>query len=361
MDPDAPALNTDGTLKDASEIQWFNSPSDEHRTINLKDSDAQKKCKHADSLAHGSDTDSEDGLPRSVLTGLKGKSPARQLMAKECGFYEKRFTVSLGKDNDSMTATSSSMTVKAKPTQPKPKKTQPKPPPTTRHTDDDMTEDNTEVDEGDESGNEQDMDEDPLQKYLRMRDVIQAERMPARKHFHQGEDPRTQDICEMFTPGELKDKASDKSKKGHICKGCVAMGHSEKNSFFSGDNSMLRTHVCWNWGTHGKMYLKIYQKMGIKPNEHALPNPEDMPSDTTMQTHLDGFIQATPNVKWSKEGLLEHILDFIISGDQSFRVVEEKPFRKLLKYQHPATQESDIPHRTKIWEEVIEKANLAIR
>ncbi|KAF8881171.1 hypothetical protein CPB84DRAFT_1873503 [Gymnopilus junonius] len=311
-----------------------------------------------------------DGLLITVLTGLKGKSPARQvggkctrllsdkakaatsqLTAKECGFYEKRFTVSLGKDNDSMTATSSSTTVKAKPMQPKPKKTQPKPPPTTRcansappspkkrppapdpttppnkparastskarrnvitDTNDDMTEDNIEVDEGnedgegDESGNEQDMDEDPLQKYLRMRDDIQAERM-------------------MFTPGELKDKASDKSKKGHICKGCM------------------------NWGTHGEMYLKICQKMGIKPNEHALPNPEDMPSDTTMQTHLDGFVQATPNVKWSKEGLLEHILDFIISGDQ------------LLKYQHPATQESDIPHRTKIREEVIEKANLAIR
>ncbi|KAF8887636.1 hypothetical protein CPB84DRAFT_1849810 [Gymnopilus junonius] len=165
----------------------------------------------------------------------------------------------------------------------------------------------------------------------------------------------------MFTPGELKDKASDKSKKGHICKGCIAMGHSEKNSFFSGDNSMLRTYVHWNWGTHGEMYLKICQKIGIKPNECALPNPEDMPSDTTMQTHLDGFVQATLNVKWSKEGLLEHILDFIISGDQSFHVVEEKPFRKLLKYQHPATQESDIPHHTKIQEEVIEKANLAIQ
>ncbi|KAF8887635.1 hypothetical protein CPB84DRAFT_1849809 [Gymnopilus junonius] len=230
MDPDAPALNTDGTLKDASEIQWFNLLSDECCTINLKDSDVQKKHKHADSSAHGSDTDSKDGLPRSVLTGLKGKSPTRQvggkrtqllsnkakaatsqLMAKEHGFYEKRFTVSLGKDNDSMTAMSSSMTVKAKPTQPKPKKTQPKPPPTTRRansappspkkcppapdpttppnkptqastskarcnvitdTDDDMTEDNMEVDEGNEDGegnessNEQDMDEDPLQKYL---------------------------------------------------------------------------------------------------------------------------------------------------------------------------------------------------
>jgi hypothetical protein len=35
---DAPALNPDGTLKDASEIEWLNSLSDEHCSISLFDS-----------------------------------------------------------------------------------------------------------------------------------------------------------------------------------------------------------------------------------------------------------------------------------------------------------------------------------
>ena len=30
LNPNAPALRQDGTLKDASELVWFNSPSDEH-------------------------------------------------------------------------------------------------------------------------------------------------------------------------------------------------------------------------------------------------------------------------------------------------------------------------------------------
>jgi hypothetical protein len=29
LDPDVPALNDDSTLKDATELEWINSPSDE--------------------------------------------------------------------------------------------------------------------------------------------------------------------------------------------------------------------------------------------------------------------------------------------------------------------------------------------
>ena len=36
-DPDAPAHNSDGTLKDACEIQWLHPPSDEQCTISLDD------------------------------------------------------------------------------------------------------------------------------------------------------------------------------------------------------------------------------------------------------------------------------------------------------------------------------------
>jgi hypothetical protein len=72
-DSDAPALNADGTLKDASEIQWLNSPSDEYRTINTSN---PKKRKRSNS------SDSDDQLPISVLHGLKGKSPAREVGGK---------------------------------------------------------------------------------------------------------------------------------------------------------------------------------------------------------------------------------------------------------------------------------------
>jgi len=61
---DTPALNPDSTLKDVSEIEWLNSPSDEHRSVSPDD---PKKCKRLDS-EHNTDE-----LP----SALKGKAPAQ--------------------------------------------------------------------------------------------------------------------------------------------------------------------------------------------------------------------------------------------------------------------------------------------
>lgn len=72
-----------------------------------------------------------------------------------------------------------------------------------------------------------------------------------------------------------------------------------------------------NWSSHGPMYLQVCEELEIEPNQCAMPDPEDItPEDRPLQTSLDGFVQATPNVKWSKEGLLEHILEFVVAGDQ---------------------------------------------
>ena len=40
---DAPALNPHGTLKDMSEIEWLNSPSDENCTVSLEDPKKRKR------------------------------------------------------------------------------------------------------------------------------------------------------------------------------------------------------------------------------------------------------------------------------------------------------------------------------
>ncbi|KAF8888729.1 hypothetical protein CPB84DRAFT_1749457 [Gymnopilus junonius] len=79
-DDDTPALNADGTLKDAGEITWLNSPSDERRNL----ADDLKKRKRANSSAQESDDSNDDELPKSMLTGFsfKAKSPARKVGGK---------------------------------------------------------------------------------------------------------------------------------------------------------------------------------------------------------------------------------------------------------------------------------------
>lgn len=112
----------------------------------------------------------------------------------------------------------------------------------------------------------------------------------------------------------------------------------------------------------------------------ALPEQQDGSDDLneeSTQQNLDGFLKSVP--KWSKEGLLEHIVDFVVSDDQvslhysyfafncfltvlvqPFQIVEKTKFRALLRYQRPAMKDSDIPHRTKLREEIIAKADEAI-
>ncbi|KAF8814151.1 hypothetical protein BYT27DRAFT_7082832 [Phlegmacium glaucopus] len=72
--PDAPALNANGTLKDALEIEFCHSPSTQEQPLLP---DTLKKCKQTTELDQESDSD--DTLPSIIakpLPGLKGKEPA---------------------------------------------------------------------------------------------------------------------------------------------------------------------------------------------------------------------------------------------------------------------------------------------
>lgn len=65
------------------------------------------------------------------------------------------------------------------------------------------------------------------------------------------------------------------------------------------------------------MYLQACKENQLVPHPRCLPKPKKAsPSDGSTQTNLDGFVEATPSVKWSRQGLLEHILDFVVSDDQ---------------------------------------------
>ena len=83
-------------------------------------------------------------------------------------------------------------------------------------------------------------------------------------------------------------------------------------------------------------------------------------------------------VPWSREGLLDHIVEFIVTYDevsctarlpcltqwhssqlacfQPFSIVDWPYFRALLKFHRPATQEADIPHRTTVTPEILTTA-----
>jgi len=72
--PNMPALNDDGTPKDARDMEWPHSLSDKSCPITLTN---PKKCKGFNSPDQQT-SDSKD----DILPGLKNKAPAKQVSGK---------------------------------------------------------------------------------------------------------------------------------------------------------------------------------------------------------------------------------------------------------------------------------------
>jgi hypothetical protein len=44
------------------------------------------------------------------------------------------------------------------------------------------------------------------------------------------------------------------------------------------------------------------------------------------------------------QGLLDHIIELIVSEDDAFLLVDKGPFRRLLRFLWPSLSDKDIPH-----------------
>jgi hypothetical protein len=104
--------------------------------------------------------------------------------------------------------------------------------------------------------------------------------------------------------------------------------------------------------------LKKCKEAGIDPHPRALGSDNEDKNAALKQVSLDGFMQHIPT--WTKQGLMEHIIQFVVEDDQSFLVLEKPSFRNLLRYLRPNMKDSDIPHRTKLREQIMGKVDNVI-
>ncbi|KAF7366232.1 HAT family dimerization domain-containing protein [Mycena venus] len=75
--------------------------------------------------------------------------------------------------------------------------------------------------------------------------------------------------------------------------------------------------------------------------------------DDPKQTTLDNFATKTP--PFSSQGLLNYWVEMIVTENDAFMLVDKGPFRRLLQYCRPSLKESDIPHHTKMREEILKQ------
>ena len=128
-----------------------------------------------------------------------------------------------------------------------------------------------------------------------------------------------------------------------------------------------------------KDHFQIYKERCTKLNIH-LNNRAILPSEAAIlyvssgshganvvlmafssrQTTLDGSIDRQPRPPtFTTQGMLDHVVELVISQDEAFELVDRSPFCHLLMYLRPSLSEKDIPHHTKLRKEIGEHAQQA--
>ena len=184
-----------------------------------------------------------------------------------------------------------------------------------------------------------------------------------------------------------------------------SFGDLKEPSIFTGSVTMLCMHIKWlvvpflchhnaissrqcrKTKTHFAIYKQKCKAAKVSMNLRAIPDDEEgrtlkygppfrlfhQPDDPPSQTTLDASL--VPKIpQYTRTGLLEHIMELIVSEDEVFlffllfshteylctsqaiRLVDRKPFHRLLLFMCPQTPEHDIPHCSKVTDEIVKRA-----
>ncbi|KAF7364524.1 HAT family dimerization domain-containing protein [Mycena venus] len=162
----------------------------------------------------------------------------------------------------------------------------------------------------------------------------------------------TKDIQPLFKEDEILDPDTGLRIKGHWRLLCKKDKVAQKKCFLLGNVSSRRTHISRNPG-HFLVYERMCEKNDIPLHHQATPKDFFKDQDDPKQTTLDNFATKTP--PFSSQGLLDYLVEMIVTEDNAFMLVDKGPFRRLLQYFCPSLKESDIPHRTKMREEILKR------
>ncbi|KAG2068163.1 hypothetical protein BDR04DRAFT_1119906 [Suillus decipiens] len=104
---------------------------------------------------------------------------------------------------------------------------------------------------------------------------------------------------------------------------------------------------------HFQLYKMCCEAVGITMHPWAIPFGDDQ--CLSRQLTLDKIL--VPKVPmFTKEGLLEYIMELIVMEDKALQLIDKPAFCSLLHYICPALTEGDIPHCTKITETIKDHA-----
>ncbi|RDB19757.1 hypothetical protein Hypma_013237 [Hypsizygus marmoreus] len=175
----------------------------------------------------------------------------------------------------------------------------------------------------------------------------------------------TSDVYTVFSVVDPDDES-----KGHQCDLCRKLKDANPGKYhklqtiFKGNVTALRSHIARQGMDHYNHYRAACVAQGLTPQERAIPEDEMnrktgilADEESVTQKTMDDYTTVLPKpTEWTKDGLEDKIIHFILETDQALSVTDRPSFRELLTYQRPKMKDSDIPHRTKITESITERA-----
>ena len=79
-----------------------------------------------------------------------------------------------------------------------------------------------------------------------------------------------------------------------------------------------------------------------------------MITSSQRQSTLDGAFPIQQRVApFLKRGLIDHLVELVVTEDEAFQLLDKPAFRRLLYFLHPTLPRGGIPHRMKIHDEIL--------
>ncbi|KAG2359367.1 hypothetical protein BDR07DRAFT_1488310 [Suillus spraguei] len=107
-----------------------------------------------------------------------------------------------------------------------------------------------------------------------------------------------------------------------VCTLCKAASEPTHKHTFRGGTSTLQTHIVCYKQTHFQVYKQRCDAACITMHSHAIPPDEDL---TAMQQTLDTILVPKCPV-FTKEGLLEYIMELIVTEDEALQLIDKPAF-----------------------------------
>ncbi|KAJ7488681.1 hypothetical protein B0H11DRAFT_1912832 [Mycena galericulata] len=165
----------------------------------------------------------------------------------------------------------------------------------------------------------------------------------------------TADINTVFT--RMKDRKNPRTgvlESGALCQVCQKSGLPDSSCFLTGSVTTLRKHIARH-DDHFKVYKTRCEKLGIKMNDRAIPVAASGTLGT--QGSLDGIVIYEPRTPpFTVAGHRDYIIEMIVTQDEALSLVERPSFIRLIKYLRPGIKDSDIPTRNTIKKDILQHA-----